>query len=229
MNEEENTEERCIECGHRRTDHSLFIDNMIASTTYKPERRHCLHQNGAGQEDCKCVTFVSAAKRMTGPGRVHVPSQVKSIPEFSNIDPEKIVQELPKPDRVGLFGPDVDERYQDDYEYEDEEPVSEEEYGSPALEHDQVIVAIRTDPVCDTCLNSKYPGILWPANYHTGTAWIQRCDECCFFVDDLSAAYFLSAVTGVPLQLGQYEGGATFFTPIPDRLVQSISRALRIG
>lgn len=89
---------------------------------------------------------------------------------------------------------------------------------------------VRTNPICDNCLNSKYPGILWPVRYKQHSlAWVLRCTKCNLFKDDHSAAYFLSAVTGLPIHLGMYDGEYNFFTPIDEALVESMARALRIG
>lgn len=45
----------CARCDHPRENHSEFIDNQIASTTYVPERRHCLVPVlGGGLCGCHC-------------------------------------------------------------------------------------------------------------------------------------------------------------------------------
>lgn len=43
--------DECAACGHTKDEHSEFIDNQIATTSYVPERRQCL------VDGCECHYF----------------------------------------------------------------------------------------------------------------------------------------------------------------------------
>ena len=99
---------------------------------------------------------------------------------------------------------------------DEEEPVMERNHG----------------PICERCLNSKYPGTLWPMEsrlHDDGTRkhnYIQKCDDCDLFKDDAAAAFFLSAVLGIHIQQDEY---GYWYTPMPSAFIESVSRANRIG
>lgn len=201
---EENLNARCSRCEHKKEEHAMFIDNTTASASYEPQRRHCLAL------DCRCPKFVDATKavetKATTPARM-VGAERGSEPHV--IRPMSTSEEVQESDNLAL-----------------------KESLRKALEHDKMAALIEAAPICEDCINSKYPGIVWPSNYHyreEEKAWITRCDECDLFKDDYSAAYFLSAVTGLPIELGKLDDGYSFFTPISPELVRSMARALRIG
>jgi len=62
---EENLNEVCV-CGHKKSEHAEYIDNTLASTSYVPERRQCLHpeiKGGVSCYDCSCPYFRPAEEK----------------------------------------------------------------------------------------------------------------------------------------------------------------------
>jgi len=59
----EDLKEVCGRCGHKREEHAEFVDNSHSSTTYVPERRHCLHgshvKSNTSVFGCDCPYFKS--------------------------------------------------------------------------------------------------------------------------------------------------------------------------
>ena len=57
----EDLKEKCSRCGHERGEHAEYVDNMLASTSYVPERRHCLHGSKKSSKTtvfgCDCTSF----------------------------------------------------------------------------------------------------------------------------------------------------------------------------
>jgi Fe-S-cluster containining protein len=61
-------DELCTTCGHRKGEHAQFIDRTAATMTDKPQRRHCMHFDANGKENCGCRTFTTElVKKDLGP------------------------------------------------------------------------------------------------------------------------------------------------------------------
>jgi hypothetical protein len=215
--------ELCI-CGHKIKEHAEFVDNTTASASYKPERRHCLHLSGDGtfkqENKCSCQTYKHLRL-----GDMSLPDLEASSRAARHLDPEglKLDSEPPASSYPGMLnGPPLDELMDTRAEVHKKVNVEPEEVD---LTHESLEFYI-----CSLCINSKYPGILWPTKNDSGYAWIQRCDDCDLFVSDRAAACFLSAVTGLPIKLGEHHPGIEiYYTPIEGSLVESMAKSMRIG
>jgi hypothetical protein len=186
----------CTRCGHIREEHSEFIDNQIASNTYKPERRHCLHENEEGDVDCYCHCFTTEPEcACNGCSEIstavykgsHYCKRCESI--NCDVTSGQGCQKYSEPHKV--LPPSTDE------EVEASDNVVIKEAG---LEPKEITKEYSTpfhhDKLCFTCVNSKLPGVLFAVDGDR----IQRCDECKIFTDDVAAATFVSATMGLPIK-----------------------------
>ena len=68
----------CAQCGHTKETHAEFIDNMIGSSTYVPERRQCLYEDG-----CSCAAY-KPSYTYAAPHKVLSPSTHDEVMESDN-------------------------------------------------------------------------------------------------------------------------------------------------
>lgn len=214
--------ELCDRCEHPKEEHAEFIDNQIGSASYVPERRRCLHKDG-----CACHYFqepiADNVKGSTGLPCECAHYKLQHVAGRCTVcvcTKYKVAQLPSEPHQV--LPPSTGE----EIEASDNKVIKD--YYKKTLEREQWPVAVRSEPICESCKHTRYPGIIWPIDYNDGRAWIQRCDECDLFAGDHEAAYFLSAVTGMPIKLGEHHKDFwIFYTPIYGALVESMAKAMR--